>query len=979
TTQGRQELRALLDTSIAGIREQTQSGIARVLAIGPNLANQREVFEAQLNDAEKNGSIRVRDEVFLRAATGIRELAQANTFLGQTRVEEISDVDEFERLTELNPGIAMQTYGYYVLGTGVIYLNMSKITEDRKEKRKVIAHERNHAFIDAMCRRTKALPGLLVHTRMALDNAARENGTTAEELLKQFATDCKIDMSHPRWRDLAMDEAAVVCTDYLEGRKKTLSETQQKIFNALGFGENIEPDKTQLRNSTYNPIGAEWGKKGKVVGQRMAADSDEEPEDQASAADPTEEEYPFRKNWEEINWELDRIDEFMNVYPQNLQAQAVQGQTYAQYIADLKWARNKTGRAYTQEGIQDPAMNQKLQAAFNDLKGRTGEVYAAVKEFDEKKMNLTSVPPSTKRTLFQRASERIVWCSVSDMWGMIKDAGEDIQRMWKRRGEDARAKLGHAISKTFIPESIPYFGRLQYDFRGREKNSEQEEVGVWEKRFEHVDNHTLEHMIKGQHDKDKVKAIINLLTKRGRMNFNDEDMWDTLERLSKYSMPHEACKRSLVLRNAYLQKLSTQIWDEKDLFEKWKNGNDSAIKHEKDAFSPTVDSLSSIPKGQRHSLARLLEAWDKQQNHSGQVSPEEEVNPHQYEEHVHYAMRNGKMDMEDKFFYLIQGVARGLLSIDRLNAFNGEQGKILNQFPFIDFFDKKNNTLLEIKQIAKRITNKENPYMYDYRTTYLLFEEVRNNKGVHDRVTKGIKNSQNIDHEDIPLLVSMLDHNNVKQMTDIASGQLWRLSAPAMKNGYVGYNTLFQYYACRAKMLLKNTAGVQPFSKEDITKLTTALVAFITYDNLMTQAADGGKRPHLSWNEINNEAPVSGERKTKEYRDTVTRFASGIVKDKLGIQSLDHDSQSLSAADIIGVGRDAQTVEAMGEKKRKALFTDAFNEKLTRRIQNELTSRFNANPTELLQWLSEFADTFHPEVNEFNYNNISGIAPTWNK
>lgn len=961
------------DAAIDAIKKSTRMELSHVLQIPDLLDKQKTEINWKLHAAE-NPEDPEHEEMYRQAVMGAMELKKAQSLLETAAVvEEVATNEEFSTKTSLEHGIAAQTYGYYSFDTKKIYLNMEKIRQDNKDRDAVEAHERNHLLIDILCRQTMVLPGLLVGTQIRLNEAAKKLGTNAEELLRTFARECDINEQATNWKEMAMDEAAVVFADFVSDRKTTLTDAERKIFNALDLRKKSDADKDVLGPVTRRD--STEGEK-RERGRRMAADSGEDPED----AGPTEEEYPFRKNWEEINWELDRIDEFMNVYPQNLQAQAVQGKTYAQHITDLKWARDITGKAYTQEGIQNPERNRQLQAALNELKEKTGEVYAAVKDFDEKKMDLTTVPPSTKRTLFQRASERIVWCSVSDMWGILKDAGEDIQRMWKRRGEDVRAKLGHAISKTFIPESIPYFGRLQYDFRGREKNSEQEEVGVWEKRFEHVDNHTLEHMIKGQHDKDKVKAIINLLTKRGRMNFSDTDMWDTLERLSKYSMPHEACKRDLVLRNAYLQKLSTQIWDEKDLFEKWKNANDSAIKSEKSAFTPTVDSLSSIPKGQKHSLARLLEAWDKQKNHSGQISPEEEVNPHQYEEHVHYAMRNGKMDMEDKFFYLIQGVARGLLNIDRLNAFNGEQGGILNEFPFIDFFDRKNNTLHEIKQIAERITNDKNPYVYDYRTTYLLFEEVRNNKAVHDRVTKGIKASQNIDHEDIPLLVGMLDHNNIKQMTDIAGGQLWRLSAPAMKNAYVGYNSLFQYYAIRAKMLLNNTEGVQPFSKEDITKLTTSLVAFIMYDNLMTQVADNGtKRPHLSWNEINNEAPVSGERKTKEYRDTVTGFASGIVKGKLGITSVNHEKQDLTADDIIGLGRDSHSVETMGSDKRKALFTDSFYEKLTKRIHGELTSRFNTRPKELLLWLSEYADTFHPELSEFNYKNISGIAPTWNK
>jgi hypothetical protein len=179
-------------------------------------------------------------------------------------------------------------------------------------------------------------------------------------------------------------------------------------------------------------------------------------------------------------------------------------------------------------------------------------------------------------------------------------------------------------------------------------------------------------------------------------------------------------------------------------------------------------------------------------------------------------------------------------------------------------------------------------------------------------------------------------------------------------------------------MLLEGTQGVQPFSMEDIKTLTKSIVAFITYDNLMTQAADGGKRPHLSWNEINNEAPVSGAKMTKDYRDKVTSFTKGIV-DGIGVTEVEFGTEKLKTEEIIGVGRSGQTVEALGKKKREALFADASMEKLTRTIEGKLTSSFKTNPKQLLSWLSGFADTFHPEVEEFNFANVNSIASTWGK
>ena len=91
-----------------------------------------------------------------------------------------------------------------------------------------------------------------------------------------------------------------------------------------------------------------------------------------------------------------------------------------------------------------------------------------------------------------------------------------------------------------------------------------------------------------------------------------------------------------------------------------------------------VDMIASIP------VARRLQGFD-------------------------YAIRNGKMSMEDKFYYLVQGTAHGLIGLDRLRTLAGEEGGVLNIFAFIDYFYQKNNTLPEIKALAKRLEETPDP------------------------------------------------------------------------------------------------------------------------------------------------------------------------------------------------------------------------------------------------------------------------------
>ncbi|MFA4846372.1 MAG: hypothetical protein WC654_07525, partial [Patescibacteria group bacterium] len=621
-----------------------------------------------------------------------------------------------------------------------------------------------------------------------------------------------------------------------------------------------------------------------------------------------------------------------------------------------------------------PDFNAKLQWTKDIADNFNKEIT----KIDRDRMDLTHVPRSTAASLWMRFTRNVEWMSISDMIAMFRDMKEDIQRMWNRRSQAARSRMGERIT-GLIPEVIPYFGWLKHDFRGREKASEQEEVGIWEKRYEKIDEEQLLKMVGETTNRDQVKAIVNLLTKRGRMDFDCEAFWTTLERLSRYSMPHGPCRRDNLLRNTYLQKLITDIWGEKSLFEHWKTTNDGGIKTGKDSFQATCDDLSSVSGGLAGQLQRLLENHIKKNKKGISLSKEEEVNPHLYEKVLNYAMKNGKMNMQDKFFFLIQGIAHGIMNVDRLRGFTGEQGEILNSFPFIDYFTNKNNTLPEIEKIASRIGT-PGQVEPDYRTTYFLYQEVMPNDSARKRMLKALKNVQNIDHEDFPMLMSTLDYNNVTNVISFFSGNQPKVSSPAMQNGYVGYNTLFQYYAARARMYLEGVPGAKPLTKDELRRLATSIAAFVHYDNLVTNTAiepQNPNRPRLSWNEIHNVTPVSGYVPTSQYRDKASSFAFDFASE-LDIGKVN----GLSLDEVIGKDRQSiNDINGLDKEKRKTL----GEVKTPENLETQLAEHLIANPDRAMEILRKFSEGRflqeggkQPETGEgFLYNNIKQIAKDW--
>jgi hypothetical protein len=478
---------------------------------------------------------------------------------------------------------------------------------------------------------------------------------------------------------------------------------------------------------------------------------------------------------------------------------------------------------------------------------------------------------------------------------------------------------------------------------------------------------------------------MNILTKRGRMDWDDEHFWDTLQRLSRYSMPKGPCKRDNILRNKYLRKLISDIWNDKDLYDEWKAHNDSGIESGKKHNTPVADDLSNITKGLSNELARLLEAHVQNKEHK--ATREEEINPHLYEEILHYAMRNGKMTMEEKFFYLIRGTHEGLLSIDRLRAFTGQQGEILNSFPFIDFFDKKNNTASEIKILSDKIKNLDDPWRPDVRTTLLMELEVSRDEAVNMRANKGIKRAENFDHEDIPLLLTQLDFKSVDTVVNFTSGSQWKMSVQAMQNGYVGYNSFFKSFAIMEE-LRKKGYDVPPLTQADMDKLVTILTAYIFYDNRVAGGLGRtGAQPSLSWNQIENERPVSGgTHYTSEFRDPMNDFALSLAK-SLGIQEIGsykikktvvengekkekEEEKHLSIQQFIGKGRNDRVIAQLSDNEKKVFSDQSFAvyEEFSRRMREKLADA--GNREKFVRALIHFQNRFIPEDSDLTIEKI---------
>lgn len=958
-----QAVRKDLEPAIDGVLGNINHPTARFLNIPGHIENLRGEIESDLLTAdtmrEQTGDA-FNDKAGKAAAEAqqkIKRLQDCSRILAAITARG-SDIIIRPGRDEYRAKAGRDSFGFYSYEDGKIYLNADRIRDVRLDEEEVIEHEVGHAMMDAF-RRSDVFPTIMLSFNEGLKNETTASGESLETVLVRQAPVWGIEVGNPasptieeKWK--MMDELANRYSMWKEdGEDGKISDQERELFALCAKNQTLLPAAKPLNLTGGVHLDADDLHGG---GTAVAE------EDAPPAPERSYEENELGKAEKQI---LD-IESFLEAYPE------YKGTVDAYDYQDLKKAIDQAKKSFRSNAYLRDVQNflNTLKAANETLKAINDDV---IKVVDLAKSDLTHETKTGARSIWRIVTEDINWVSLSDVGTMFKDAWEDIQRMWKRRGEAARNRLGKSITEM-IPDDVYLLGRLKHEFERRDRTSEEEEVGVWEKGLEKIDPHDLMHeMVPRVKSRDQLKAIIHLVTKKGRMDWDDTHLWDKLEYYSGYRMPRAACLRDADLRNQWLQKMTADIWRDKDFFEHSKAENDGAIDSGRKHLDPYVEELSATGR-LRAELRRLLTNYTRMAN-GEKLAKEEEVNPHLYEGIIYYAMRNGKMSMEEKFFFLVKGVDIGILSVDRLRAFSGENFGILNSFPFIDYFSSGQNcSKHEIAKIAGRITEAPDGQGAQYkpgaRMTKFLMEEVAFDKNVYDRVNKALKRAENIDHEDIPMLLTQVDYNGVNQIINFTSGSQAKVSAAAMQNGYVGYNSFLKYFAMKA------TIGHPPITDRDIAKIASTLGAYSMWDNLITRNSIGSPataRPFLSWEQINEQAPVSGAEKTRAYRDTMNDFTLDLAR-SLGI----NDVGGIPIDVYIGVDRQSgarfQAYKAAnpGEKDDDIYkMIEAGPQKFVTALKEKLSNP--ANRALLVQILKQRESSFIPEESSFELGNVRGF------
>lgn len=602
-----------------------------------------------------------------------------------------------------------------------------------------------------------------------------------------------------------------------------------------------------------------------------------------------------------------------------------------------------TGTMRNKTVIPDPQYNKVYIDFVGEVKQRVKTTHEKVEELDKMFAEINQEPATRKKKISEKLGIR--WLCVLDMIRIWKELKEDITGIWTSKQDQVTADAKAALYKS-MPSKIPgtnidipivgkYTERLPHYAERRRNQLELERVKKWEDAFTNLDAEELLKLIGEDPTRDQLRASIELLVKKGRMKWADHRVWKALNKFSHYRMPEAPCDRDETLRDKWLQKLISDIWLDKDMFNEWMTGNNGNFDKHKQSYTHEADNFANLAGKTAYELHVMLRTFvECTEKH---LPLPEDVNPHHFEELLHYSMRMGKMSMEQKVFFLIQGIACGFLPVERLRALGGEKGGVLLKFPFLDYFYQRHNSLSEIKAISKRLTEYEDgkpTFLPGPKSTMFMRIVLLRDQKALERISKALdKGAEGLDHEDIPYLATEIDWVKMLSLLGVMSGARSKVSKEGWKNAYVGFNEKFKVYANLAHLAKEKKAVM---TDGDVRNLAQSIGAYIVMDNQMMRATDlKAGQISLSDEALNIERTVANPAlRTADFRNRTRDFIWELAH-AVGMQDSDLNVPGITMEQFLSNrNRDNQPVSpdliSKLDKAREP-FIHAFTEKIAAR------------------------------------------------
>lgn len=408
--------------------------------------------------------------------------------------------------------------------------------------------------------------------------------------------------------------------------------------------------------------------------------------------------------------------------------------------------------------------------------------------------------------------------SVDDFWKMGKSLWEYYDRRFERRQKERYSSVG-----TDLPFFAPEMKRVN-------QASENEEVNQFKETFDQKGVYEIQGRLRDTHNRDEMKAAFITLTEKGQLRWDDIKMWKNINRFCRpeYAVPIPANGDPFTLVKEgvnrtgldYIQFAVDSLWGEGQ-YNDWYSRNKSTYASNSKNNYEKGNELEGLEGGHGRRLKELLRA-----HMDGSF-----VDPHEYEGLILHAIERGKSSMQNKMYYMIEGVARvnklgrTILSVDRMAHINSE---MLTRFPILEFLcakvtrpDGKAHRFTKddyIKWVRKWDADDPNRCAPGKAVDKFLWDYVIPSEETQNRINKVLRNGEQLDHDDMFGYLPPATEEVITDVCKSTTGSKKFLTIEGYANAFPGFSQYMRSLAEKGKK----------------TKLREAIKSYVRYQGIMT-------------------------------------------------------------------------------------------------------------------------------------------------
>ncbi len=343
---------------------------------------------------------------------------------------------------------------------------------------------------------------------------------------------------------------------------------------------------------------------------------------------------------------------------------------------------------------------------------------------------------------------------------IIQDWGK---RIYDRKADKNLSQFGSDTLR--FAEKIPLVRTLPNEFGKIGDTAEQGEVHQFEEAYKNRDAWQVYEIAESTRNEDEFRACLQLLAHHGRLR------WDRIGILRQFNYFQnkvefdvssleavEEQARDLASFEHNLER-ACDFWDA-DAWAALDRQNKSAYDHElketeKRASSNSAQLVSTLD----HLLLMTREKRDREKD---PYSDAARVESHQYDEYVKFGIESGTFNTHQGLYYTIQGLAEGIIPMDRVSPYRND---FMNSYPVMEFINSKHPELKDGGDKPLSIQFFRNVASLSKEEFQLFFyDHVMRNQSVRERLDKTVTSGKRLDHDMIAGFFPYMSTASMKTM-----------------------------------------------------------------------------------------------------------------------------------------------------------------------------------------------------------------------